>query len=233
MERAKAVIEKGSEQLKKDVRDGKKSINSAYLQVTKKTRNLPKVKLPEGSFDVILCDVPIGFNDEGGRGAAENHYSTMTAEELSKMKLPIPENAIIFFWMSPSIQYSILDSKEVDQYPIYQYILDAWGFKTIKGEFVWNKKIIGLGSWNRNQHENCLIAIKGKMPCPAKLFPSVIEEQRTKHSKKPEILYSMIEEMYPSRNYLELFGRAKRKGWTVFGNEVKEITPPKQTKGAV
>ena len=230
IERAKTIIEKGSDELKEKVRSGKTSINSAYQQVTKNTRNLPKVELSKGEFDVILCDVPIGFKDQGGRGAAENHYPTMTAQELSKLPIPSAKNAIMFFWMSPSIEKSIVDDKSVDQYPVYQYILDAWDFKTIKGEFVWDKEIIGLGSWNRNQHENCLIAIKGKMPCPAELFSSIIKEKRTNHSKKPEIFYSMIEKMYPGRKYLELFGREKRKNWTVFGNEVDGKTPSKQTK---
>jgi|APSaa5957512535_1039671.scaffolds.fasta_scaffold08441_4 N6-adenosine-specific RNA methylase IME4 len=239
MERAKAVIEKGSEELKKEVREGKKSISSAYQQVTKKTRNLPKVKLPEGSFDVILCDVPIGFDDSGGRGAAENHYPTMTALELSKLKIPSSENAIIFFWITPSIQYSLVQ-KDIEQphgayhygVPTYKFILDAWGFMEVKGEFVWNKEIIGLGNYNRNQHENCIIAIKGKFPPGLELSSSVINQKRSKHSLKPQ-LHSIIEKMYPQRSYLELFGRAKVKGWMVFGNEVKEIAPPKQTTGAV
>ena len=199
IERAKTIIEKGSDELKDKVRSGKTSINSAYQQVTKTTRNLPKVELPKGEFDVILCDVPIGFKDHGGRGAAENHYPTMTAQELSKLKIPSSKDAVIFFWMSPSIMYSIIESSEVDRYPTYQYILDAWEFKTIKGEFIWDKEIIGLGSWNRNQHENCLIAFKGKMPCPAELFSSIIKEKRTKHSKKPSTIHSMIEKMYPGK----------------------------------
>ena len=227
MEKGIVIEKKASKEMKEKLRKGTITVNSAYQQVTKKTRSLPTVPLPKGEFDIVLCDVPIGFKDQGGRGAAENHYPTMTAQELSKLKIPTSKNAIIFFWMSPSIQYSIVESSEVDRYPTYQYILDHWDFTTVKGEFVWDKEIIGLGSWNRNQHENCLIAIKGKFPCPAELFSSIISERRTKHSKKPELIYSIIEKMFPERNYLELFGRVKRKGWTVFGNEVKEIQEPK------
>ena len=216
--------------------DSKKmSVDTAHKLITRKERNLPKAKMPEGKFDVILCDVPIEYDDKGGRGAAENHYDTMGPASLMRMQIPSGKNAIIFFWMSPSIMYSTIDleysgvndhqveTKMRLPMPIYKAILDAWGFELVKGEFAWDKEIIGRGNWNRNQHENCLIAIKGKMPTPAELYPSLIKERRTKqHSKKPESIYSMIEKMYPRRKYLELFGRQTRKGWATFGNQIKK-----------
>ncbi len=219
----------------RELESGTTTIKTAYNQITRKERNLPKAKMPKGEFDVILCDAPIGFNDKGGRGAAENHYSTMTVEQLVRLDIPTPKNAIIFFWMSPSIMYSTTDleisavtneGKEIKArlpVPNYKAILDAWGFETVKGEFVWDKEMIGVGSWNRNQHENCLIGIKGNMPVPAELFSSIIKERRTQHSKKPQSIYNKIEKMYPKRNYLELFARSKRKGWKAFGNQLKEI----------
>lgn len=223
MMRGKVVSEKAPEHLKEKLRKGKTSINSVYSHVTKPDRNLPKAVMPEGIFDVILCDVPIEFKNEGVRGAATKHYTTMSAHELSKLKVPSADNAIMFFWISTANQYTLVSDDDIDIYPLYQYILDAWDFKIIKGEFVWIKDRIGLGSWNRNQHEKCLIAIKGKMPTPAELFSSVIEAKREAHSKKPDVFYDMIEKMYPKRNYLELFARKKHNdNWKTFGNEVKQ-----------
>lgn len=151
----------------------------------------------------------------------------MSAQKISELTIPVAENAICFFWMSPSIAYDVIQKKldesgyTVDA-PIYKFILDSLGFCTIKGEFAWDKKIIGLGSWNRNQHENCFIAIKGKMPTPLDLHSSIISEKRTKHSKKPDSIYGIIEKMYPKRNYLELFARKKHsEKWAVFGNQLK------------
>lgn len=227
VEAGKVVYENADEKLKEKLRRGSISIKSAHTIVTAKTRNLPKIKMPEGQFDIILCDVPIGFKNKSIRGSAVKHYDTMTPEELVKLKIPSSDNAIIFFWMSPSIMFDVVESDrpEMGSIPTYKFILDAWGFKTIKAEFSWNKEIIGLGSWNRNQHENLLMAIKGKMPTPLKLFSSVIEQLRDKHSAKPDIVYSMIEEMYPTRNYLELFARSKHsENWTVFGNQIEVVT---------
>lgn len=189
--------------------EGKLSVDTAYKMITQKTRNLPKQPAPSGDFDVILCDVPIAFENETIRGAAANHYTTMTLEELKTFQVPSFQDCIMFFWIAPSVLIEGLE------------ILRAWNFK-YKTHFVWNKDKFGTGSWMRNQHETLIIAIKGKMPTPAKLFSSIINAERKEHSKKPEI-YSMIEEMYPKRTYLELFSRSKdsRKGWTFHGNETQ------------
>lgn len=221
MQRGKVVSEKAPEHLKEKLRKGTTSINSVYTQVTKEQRNLPKAVMPKGQFDVILCDVPIEFKNQSIRGAAVKHYQTMSAEKLAELKVPSADNAIIFWWISSAVQYNLI--KDMIEKPLYKYILDEWGFTNVIGEFVWKKDRIGLGSWNRNQHEKCLIAIKGKMPTPNELFSSIIEAKRGAHSKKPEIFYDMIEKMYPKRSYLELFARQKHnEKWAVYGNEVRQ-----------
>ena len=205
-----------SAEIKKKLDSGTISVNNAYVLVTKKDRNLPKVELPTDQHDVLLCDVPIRYDFNGGSGKAENHYDTMTVEDLCDMKIPAADNAIIFFWIPASnLLYGI-------------QILTAWGFSIEKRpHFIWKKNKSFIGSWMHTNHELLLIGVKGKMPTPAKIFPSVIEADVTAHSEKPKIVYSMIEEMYPSsktvkRKYLELFARSSREGWTSHGNEVKE-----------
>ena len=230
MMRGKVINEKAPEHLKQKLRNGTTSISSVYNHVTKEERNLPKAVMPAGKFDIILCDVPIKFTNEGVRGAAEKHYPTMSAMELSKLIIPSARNSIMFFWISTANQYHLIND-DGEMIPTYQYILNSWGFREIKTEFVWDKETIGLGSWNRSQHEKCLVAIQGKMPTPAKLYSSIINTKRGPHSKKPEIFYEMIEKMYPERNYLELFARTKHnKNWAVFGNEIekKDTTDKKE-----
>ncbi|MGB9846678.1 MAG: MT-A70 family methyltransferase, partial [Desulfotomaculales bacterium] len=87
---------------------------------------------------------------------------------------------------------------------------------------VWDKEVKGMGYWFRIQHELLLLGIKGDFPPPEvkNRFDSVIRSQREKHSKKPEIVYEMIEKMFPGRSYLELFARNTRPGWASWGNEV-------------
>ena len=57
------------------------------------------------------------------------------------------------------------------------------------------------------------------LPKQEGMVNSVVEAVRTEHSKKPEMVYEMIEAMYDAP-YLELFARQSRQGWSSFGNEL-------------
>lgn len=219
-ERGEKIFKKAPEKIKQQVRKGTLSINSAYKLITRETRNLPKVALPKGEFDVIYADPALRFENRNQRGSADHHYDTMTLGDICNLKIPAAENAVLFLWIPSSMFF---DEQEVDADVIdstINWILQRWGFKA-KTFFVWVKDRIGTGSYLRNQHENLIIAYKGKMPTPLKLFSSIIESPREEHSKKPEIVYDMIEQMYPKRNYLELWARNKHSDkWTAWGNEV-------------
>jgi N6-adenosine-specific RNA methylase IME4 len=68
-----------------------------------------------------------------------------------------------------------------------------------------------------------LIGTKGKIPCPAPgtQWDSLILAANPKHSAKPECIWEMIEEYYPSLLKLELNRRGPpRPGWHAWGNEV-------------
>ena len=232
-----AEREPGLRYLLKDVDSGKKSVDTAHRIATRKERALPNPSMPEGRYDVILCDVPIRYESTTRSDGSAHHYSTMTVNELCRLDVPSADRAVIFFWMSPSIMYHTVKRKKVVpgvsggdgensetvmvETPTYKAILDAWGFATVKGEFVWDKERMGAGTVTRNRHEHCLIAFKGRMPMPAESFPSVIRAPRAEYSRKPDELYGMIERMYPGRTeYLELFGRQKHSdAWKVYGDE--------------
>ncbi len=231
-ERSLLIRKRATPEQEKDVITGKKAIKTLAVQLTRKDRNLPKIPLPKEISDVFVGDIPYGYEDKGGRAAAEEHFPTMSAEEIREefKNIAAADNAIFFFWMSPSIQFDTIpiqynnpDMKGcgvIVDVPIYKAILDAGGFKVI-GEFVWDKEKIGAGNYNRNQHENLLIAIKGEMPIPAELFPSVIKKLRSTYARKPN-LWPMIKKMFPKRNYCELYAREQTPGVLCHGNQIKE-----------
>lgn len=49
--------------------------------------------------------------------------------------------------------------------------------------------------------------------------PSVYREKRGAHSAKPVYFHELIEAQYPTLPKIELFARAPREGWTVWGNQ--------------
>lgn len=203
--RAKTIIEKGSEELKEAVRRGKMSTTFAYEKLLKTEAEPPS--LPEGIFDVILADPPWEYYLPL-RGSPNMHYSTMTTEEICQLKVPSAENSVLFLWATnPKLEDALK-------------VLKAWGFE-YKTNMVWVKDKFGTGYYFRGQHELLLVGKKGDIPAPAEKdrLSSVLEAPRKEHSRKPEIVYEIIERMYPNRNYLELFSRSKREGWVNWGND--------------
>ena len=53
-------------------------------------------------------------------------------------------------------------------------------------------------------------------------YSTIIREGSTVHSRKPQAAYRMLEDMFRSRNKIELFARTARTGWDCFGDEAKE-----------
>ena len=67
-----------------------------------------------------------------------------------------------------------------------------------------------------------MIGVRGKPPVLSRSVRSVFTGKVGRHSEKPEAFYQLVEGLSPGP-YLELFGRRKRQGWTVLGNELDPI----------
>jgi N6-adenosine-specific RNA methylase IME4 len=158
-----------------------------------------------GQYSVILADPPWDYMGEMAVG-----YPTMTLDEICAMPISdlATEDAVLFLWCSASLMQEALD------------VIKAWGF-TFKTQAIWNKVHAGMGSYFRIQHEHLMIATRGNVPeVPyGARMPSVFEEPRREHSRKPDCVYEMIEAMYGELDKIELFCRTPRNGWTVWGNE--------------
>ncbi len=210
-ERAKKIIEQGSDKLKENVNKGKTSINYAYKQIKRQEshKNIPA--LPEGQFSIILADPPWSY-DINTRGSPDDHYDVMTNEDIYNLKVPAADDAILFLWATaPKLQEAL-------------NTLKSWGFK-YKTHAIWIKDKIGTGYYFRGQHELLLIGEKGDMPIPEEKNrpPSIFHAIRGDHSKKPGLVYEMIESMYPNRSYIELFARQNtRTNWKSWGNEINQ-----------
>ena len=116
--------------------------------------------------------------------------------------------AIFYLWAtSPKLEESM-------------QVMNAWGF-SYRSCAVWDKEIMGMGYWFRQQTELLLVGIRGAMPSPepASRVSSLITSRRGKHSQKPDCVYRMIETMYPDLSRIELFSRQQRSGWAAFGNQ--------------
>jgi N6-adenosine-specific RNA methylase IME4/stress response protein YsnF len=187
-----------------------KNIREASQIFTKE--NVKPVELPEEKFNVILADPPWKYDfAETENRAIENQYPTMSLEDIKKLEISSADNAVLFLWTTAP---KLIEGIEV---------MKSWGFN-YKTCAVWDKEMIGMGYWFRGQHELLLVGTRGQFspPTTENRYSSVIRAKRTTHSRKPEIIYEMIEKMFPEGKYLELFARNKyNEKWTVWGNQVR------------
>jgi N6-adenosine-specific RNA methylase IME4 len=212
---ASVTDEQFEEYVSKSKATGQEITASGILRFAQKQHHHEPVippPLPDGAFDVIYADPP-WFYDFAPHSNIniENHYPTMQTDDICAMEIPAAKNAVLFLWAtSPKLLEALR-------------VMDAWGF-TYKTHAVWDKESptsLSMGYWFRGQHELLLVGTKGQISPPQSenRFVSVIREKKTRHSKKPDCAYTMIETMMPGRQYLELFARNERDNWQSWGNQ--------------
>jgi N6-adenosine-specific RNA methylase IME4 len=166
--------------------------------------------IPEGKFNVILADPPWRYQFvETESRAIENQYPSMELEEIKELQIPSDIDSVLYLWATaPKLEEAL-------------QVLNSWGF-IYKTCAVWDKERKGMGYWFRIQHELLLVGVKGNFatPEPENRFDSIFRSPREEHSKKPEIVYEMIEQMFPTAKYLEVFARNIREGWASWGNQI-------------
>lgn len=176
----------------------------------------------KGKYRVIYADCPWKYRQknatvDGSLKKAEQEYPTLSIKEL--MALPVERHAmndaILFMWATAPM---LLEN------PGPRDVLEAWGF-TYKSNRVWDKVKGMPGSYGMQvKHEHLIIATRGSclpdVPTPNEDSVEVLQ-QRGQHSAKPEEFREWIMRHWIDGPYLELFGRRKVEGWTVFGNDAR------------
>lgn len=167
-----------------------------------------------GVYPILYADPPWRYEHvETENRAIENHYPTMTIEEICSLPVRAvsADDSVLFLWAtSPKLAEAMK-------------VIDAWGFD-YRTCMVWVKDKIGMGYYARQRHELLLIARRGELPVPEpeNRPDSVLVAPRLEHSAKPPEFYDLIERMYPGQRYLELFARTAREGWVAWGNQAPE-----------
>lgn len=174
------------------------------------------------TYGLIYADPPWKQSRGGKKSVRENSsgkpldYPTCSLDEIKEhLKLATEsttENSILFLWT-------------IDKYLFEaQQIAESLGYK-LHARMIWDK-VTGIPAafTVRYGHEYLLYMYKGKLTPVAKdergKIHTVFRERVTKHSKKPDIAYEIIERLYPDLKKLEMYARETRDGWDSFGNEV-------------
>lgn len=179
----------------------------------------------EGQYRVIYADPPWNYGNRPPSGSgAKDHYPVMTIQQLCALPVAAhtAPDAVLFLWVTAPMLYENPGPREV---------IEAWGFKPKTG-IVWDKVEHNFGNYVSVRHEHLLIATRGKcLPDRPTPMPDSVQTERQLggHSEKPDSFRALIEKLYDGP-YLELFGRARVPGWTVFGNDAA-LWPEAATHG--
>ena len=167
------------------------------------------------AYKTIIMDPP--WLESGGgkcKRGADRHYPLLKTKDIPKVILssglynPDPNGCHIYCWVTNNFL------------PDGLWLLEQLGVRYITN-ICWIKDKFGLGQYFRGQHELVLFGRYGKTMLPTnRTVPSVFHAPRTRHSKKPEEFYKIVESVSPAPR-LDLFARAERAGYDVWGNEIR------------
>lgn len=162
-------------------------------------------------YQVILADPPWEYNFATAKNIEiERKYPTMSLSELKNLNIPADDNAVLYLWVTNP---KLIEGLE---------LMKHWGFE-YKTNLVWDKNSnFGMGYWARSIHELLLIGTKGNFSPPDenKRILSIIRSNRREHSKKPDIIRTLISSWFPNYSKIELFARQRIESWDAWGNEV-------------
>lgn len=180
-----------------------------------------------GKYGTVYVDSP--WPEQGGgkiKRGADRHYQLMKLPEIYALPVGLwaAPDAHLYSWVTNNYLEAGLEA------------VRRWSFRYVT-KVGWFKDRIGLGQYYRGRTEDCLFAVRGRLPYRVKQdgkraqgetgfeaeeFPepdlSDFKAARTEHSRKPEEMRRMIELVSPGP-YLELFARRPAPGWDVWGNQ--------------
>ena len=185
-------------------------------------------ELTRESYGTVLADPPWRFSNRTGKVAPEHRrlsrYETLSVDEIAAMPVAdlTVDAAHCYLWVPNALL------------PWGLQVLDAWGF-CYKTNLVWHKVRKdggsdgrGVGFYFRNVTEMVLFGVRGRSArtlAPGRSQVNLIASRKREHSRKPDELYDVIEACSWGP-YLELFGRGRREGWTVWGDQADESYAP-------
>ena len=178
------------------------------------------LKLPTGKYKTIYADPP--WAETGGgvicRGA-QGHYGVMRQSDflaISPQIYRVSASAChLYLWVTNNFLEDGLE------------LVKAWGFE-YKTIITWAKDRFGIGQYFRGQTEQCIFAVRGRLPYKVEngkrqQGATLVTAPRGAHSEKPAEMREMIERVSYGP-YLELFARRNQsRKWDAIGLELEDI----------
>jgi N6-adenosine-specific RNA methylase IME4 len=185
--------------------------------------------IPEGQVGTIVADPPWSYGNTSTRGAAEDHYGTMSIEELCDLD-PDPKNPAYVANVRAAEQSHLYLWSTAGHLPEAFRVMEAWGFE-YKTYLVWVKPQMGMGNYFRVSTELILFGVRGGLRTSERDIMNYFQARRGKHSTKPLVFQDIVAKTSPGP-YLEMFTRCYadqmitgctcskcRLGWETWGDQ--------------
>ncbi|MFT4162497.1 MT-A70 family methyltransferase [Shinella sp.] len=154
------------------------------------------------AFPVIYADPPHRFETysavTGGEKSADNHYPTMSLDDILALGCPAASVSALFLWVT-----DLANGLR---------IMGSWGF-VYKSFWAWKKlypgEQTGTGYWSFDNCELLLIGTRGDFPAPLPGTQPIkcTDHPVGRHSRKPVFFAEQIDRLYPDMPKLEMFQR--------------------------
>ena len=205
--------------------------------------------LPSGPFSTIVADPPWDYSrklsrggtsgysplhpSRGGNRGAANHYSTLTIEQLKELPVQsvAADQAHLYLWTTSS--FVVEAHSLAESWGFSPKVLVPW-IKTKKrskadvinadGDLYAGVRM-GMGLYIRHCAEFILFCVRGNAPTSRNDVLGVLFAPQGKHSEKPREAFDLIERLSSSPR-LELFARAPRDGYAVWGDQADGSAVP-------
>ncbi|HCH6765114.1 TPA: DNA methyltransferase [Serratia marcescens] len=197
--------------------------------------------MAERQYDLIMADPPWQYGNKISNGAAGNHYSTMTLQDLKR--LPVwsiaAENSVLAMWYTGTHADQAKELAAAWGFDVRQMFLFTWVKFNELAERTVNAAIqdglvdfydfldllngvtrMNPGNYSRGNQESMLVAVRGAgLERADASVKQVIYAPISQHSAKPWEARHRLERLYGDVSRIELFSRGDAPGWHHWGNE--------------
>lgn len=185
--------------------------------------------LPRRHYRVVLIDPPWKWS--GGTKSRPQHYARMTLPEI--MAMPVrdllhPDGGRVFMWLTGPLLNRLAEIVKAWRLRYSTVITWVKLWPRDAGNMWFDKASLARGNGLEViGNPEYVVILKAGRPQSIKgnPFPNPMFAGRREHSRKPPDLHEVIEERLAGPR-VEIFARAPRAGWDVWGNETDKFAAP-------
>ena len=159
----------------------------------------------EGRYRVIYAD-PWSHVDPWPRMEGASSVADLCRLPIASHAMP---HSALWLWVPPSLLYQSPGPREVGM---------AWGF-TYQRDIVWDAVDGQPCDFSFERHQHLTIWTRGQgMPDTDGSLVKSVQTIRSRDAEKPSEFYGLIEKLYTTGPYLQVYASQPRTGWSTLNN---------------